>query len=203
MKTAKVISIIKKAKRAYFFQRFNEKGLYEGAQWLSDGPAAYYMEGLPPITREEEFQKLFDIKERDGLIFKIEDTPDHFGIDRYGEGVVSADYLRMTIKTEGNIFRVFQSDTGRKTVFVKEKYLEPFNGKEEVDFAIQTFEGDRFLCVFEGLVKKAIISETIFDHNEKLRIRNQLKIIDTELQRSLAWERLHTGTGETTEQTTL
>lgn len=189
MKMAKVVRIAKREKQVDLWQQYDDDKGYTGPQWLSVSGAVYNLEGMPIITSEEAFQKIFDIK-KDKCTVRIGDLPNTVDFSVWQKEQKQAEPVKMTIGVENDVIRLFQYNGG--SLFVRQTYLEPFDDKEEIMYNVrQTADGTPYLCVQDGLILGAIIMPYKVSYAGKKQMKDVLGGAVRELERSLATDRLN------------
>ena len=189
MKMAKVVKLAKQARKIDLWQKYEDEVGYTGPQWLNTGYVVYNLDGMPRISSEEEFLKIFDIKEGKCTV-QIEDLPSTVNFSRWADGEKQAEPMRMTIGIQDDILRLFQYEGG--CLFVRQSYLEPFGDKEDIMYSVRGIEkGSPYLCVQDGLILGAIIMPHNVTYATKKMMKNILDAAVKELERSLAWDRVN------------
>ena len=191
---AKVIRLVKQYKWAEFFQEYDDKTGYKGPQWLNvGGVAVFNLDGMPKITSKGEFQKIFDFK-ADKCSVEFRDLPDTFDFERYQEGEMQEEPMKVTIGTNDDVLRIFQFYNGntRGSIMVRTALLEPFAGNEEIMYTVRkSANGTPYLCVMDGLLLAAIILPYTPTYERKQAIKHEIELVVKELERSLAWDRVN------------
>ena len=165
MKFTKVMKLVKQSKSATFMQveeTVNGETYRRGPQWVSNGGAAYCLEGAPVIRSENEFFTAYDVKEKqqENFYIKFTQLPDFIRRIERWNGSCEATAQKLTVSFEDmEPLRGFQYGAD-EMMLVRARDLEPFQGEENqyLEYVVRHDDGMvPFLCVYDGMDVKAVI----------------------------------------------
>ena len=163
MKLSKIIQLCKSSKNIQL--DYDE---YRKIQYISDGYAIYFVEGIPQLD-EASVRQLYGINKTKVNIahFNFKDEVRTY-IDEQGTDLNNSFY-NFELSVNDNILVLLKGYDN--TIAIDKTYLKPFNE----DKAYLSFEYcKRYVVVKEGLIKKAIIPATAFKVENLLTELNAL-----------------------------
>lgn len=153
MKLNKVASIIKKNKRLVIYTASN------GAQWISNGMAAYSMAGMPHLTKEIVL-KIFDVPQdkQGGWICTETELPSGIDFESAIQQEREIEPMKIFIDWMGDVYWLFKD--GKQIYTIKEEFIKPFSDNQEyITYFRREMHGGHFvLAIKNGLTLEAIIT---------------------------------------------
>lgn len=201
MKIAKVMAMMKRGKNITICRKGysedtevdvvevldSESG--QGPQWISNGRASYNLNGTSLIESASQFYTAYDVteKQQDKFLFRFRNIPEILDTDRHrrwDENSVSAK-PSITIGVKGCVLKAFAYSN--RVMFIDTEHLTPFDGEESdfLEYEVRTDNsGQRYLCVYDGMMIEAIIYPVEFcDNNESLNTYEALEACRAEIWR--------------------
>lgn len=177
MKISKLAAICKTSKHAVIFQD-------DSYQWISDGYAAYRVEGLPKLSKES-LLTIFDVEKEAQEKWFVSERGFPEGIDIEEPGYEEQQVIPTmpTIESKGKQYLCLPIES-RRILFFDTKYLNPLADLKLPEYFLRkSEEGNWYLVVSDGLFIKAIIMQANIVNETLCKMYRELSFrMDAELE---------------------
>lgn len=178
MKISKVMGMMKRGKSITIMRKGYPKHPEEdverdsgnGPQWITNGKAAYNLDGTALIQSAGQFFTAYDVKDKqqEKYYFKFCDIAEFMDNGRWVDGAIEAQPCALTIGAMDMVLKAFRYEN--RIMFIDTRYLTPFDGEDEfeIEYEIRTDKNGRhFLCVMDGMTFSAAIYPVEFSDNQR------------------------------------
>lgn len=128
-------------------------------QWMSDGTAAYPLDGVPYLDTEAVYA-IFDIdaKKQDKLVVQHKyELPERLSFADQRAGDTPLEPVRFNMAIGGDELALFR-DTDGALVVIRADYKKPFDNWKECEcFKRMSADGNSFVAVMNGCILRGLI----------------------------------------------